>query len=235
MKYITLQVTPYQEKNGIITAFNEEGVITFKVPGLLSNKNQFYMLNTPLSLIEPTFSPSKRGNSHILKEVEILFSPLSKQMDEKYLNTINALLEISRKLVDNEEKQIIFNDLLNSLISLKQNNEPYLVLLKYVLRVINLTGYGFQVNHCLRCNQKKDIVAFSFIEGGFICRNCFNEDDHNDLSLVEMKLFRNIYLKDNYDFTSFDYQEKVVVNLLNGLAHFIGDAYGYSINSLLIK
>lgn len=232
MKLIITNIATYREKDAIVTGFNENEVVTFRVPGLFSPKNKFASLNNPLTIIEPTFSEAKTSKHLLLKEAELLFSPMMGNMDFNYVTAISILLEATVKFVDDEEKPIIYNDLFNALLALKNRINPYLISLKYLISVMNATGYQLSINHCVRCEKKQNIVAFSFVEGGFICQNCITKEDKSDLDIPEMKLFRNIYLFNGYDFSSFQFDEKVVVSMLQKLNIFFKDAYGSNINAI---
>ena len=232
MKLIITNIATYKEKDAIVTGFNENEVVTFRVPGLFSPKNKFASLNNVLTIIEPTFSEARTSKHLLLKEAELLFSPMMGDMDFNYITAISILLEATVKFVDDAEKPSIYNDLFNALLALKNKINPYLVSLKYLISVMNMTGYELSINHCVRCQEKKNIVAFSFVEGGFICKDCLTNEDHNDLEIPEMKLFRNLYLFNGYDFSSFKFDEKVVVSILNKLNIFFKDAYGSNINAI---
>ena len=232
MKLIILSITEYKEKDGIVTAFNNEGVKTFRAPGVLSPHSKNGLINNPLTLIDATLSESKTSKYLTLKEAEVLYSPLSGDMSIPYLTGIAILNEVTIKLLDDEEKPLVYQDLLNATIALKNKINPYLISLKYILRVISLTGYALDVNHCVRCGEKQNMVAFSFIEGGFICGKCITSEDKNDLDIPEMRLVRNVYITKDYLFEQFKFDEKIAVSLLKKLNIFIADAYGGKINAI---
>ena len=233
MKLIIINIAKYKEKDAIATGIDETGVVSFRIPGLFSPKSKFASLNNALTIIEPTFSEAKNSKHLILKEAVMLFSPMmNKDFDIHYISSISILLEATNKLTEDDDKVALYHHLFNALLALKNKVNPYLISLKYLISVINTTGYELSVNHCARCDSKKDIVAFSFSEGGFICRNCLEKEDVNDLTIDEMKLFRNIYLFDGYDFSGFKFDEKVVVSILKKVAIFISDAYGSKINTI---
>lgn len=233
MKLIILSITKYREKDGIVTGVNEEGLTVFRIPGLFSPKSQFVALNNVMSIIEPTFTETKGAKHLILKEAELLFSPMLNELDIHYITCLSILIEASNKLVQDEDKHLLYRDLFNALLALKNKINPYIIALKYLIAIINLSGFELNVNRCIRCDGKKDIVAFSFLEGGFICKNCMTPEDVNDLDVPEMKVFRNVYLFDGYDFSGFQFDEKVVVSLLKKINIFIEDAIGYKINTIL--
>lgn len=232
MKLIITNIASYKEKDAVMSGISEEGFFSFRVPGLFSPKSKFASFNNPLTIIEPVFSEAKTSKHLILKEASLLFSPMSGSLDFNYVTAISILLQATNRLVEDDDKSLLYQDLFNALLALKNKVNPYLVSLKYLIGVINLTGYELNVNSCIRCGGKKSVVAFSFSEGGFICQNCLMKEDKNDLNINEMKVFRNIYLYNGYGFENDKYDEKVVVSLLKKINIFIADAYGYQIKDI---
>ena len=232
MKLIILTIAPYREKDAMMSGISEEGVKTFRVPGLFSPKSRFASLNNLLTIIEPTFTETKAWKRLILNEAQLLFSPMQMPMDFHYMNAISILLQATNKLMDDEDKLKLYPDLLAAVLALKNKANPYAVCLKYLMAVVNNTGYELNVQGCARCGSKKNIVAFSFLEGGFICKEHFTSDDHSDLDLGEMTYFRGIFLHKGYDFDSQNIDEKLIVSLLKKINIFISDAYGYNIKEI---
>ena len=232
MKIIITNINPYKEKDAIMNGISEEGLCSFRVPGLFSPKSKFASLNNPLTIIEPVFSESKTSKHLILKEASLLFSPMSGQLDFNYVSAVSILLQATNNLIEDDDKALLYQDLFQAVLALKNKINPYLVTLKYLIAVMNNTGYELNVNSCIGCGGKKNIVAFSFLEGGFICKDCMKEGYKNDLEIDEMKTFRNVYLHNGYAFDSHNYEQKIIVSLLKKINIFISDAYGYSITSI---
>ena len=104
MKLIITSIVPYKEKDAVVTGISEQEVVTFRIPGLFSPKNKFASLNNVLTIIEPTFSEAKNTKHLILKEAELLFSPMLGELDFHYVTAISVLLEATNKFMDDEEK-----------------------------------------------------------------------------------------------------------------------------------
>ena len=232
MKLIILNITAYKEKDAVVNGISEEGFVSFRVPGLFSPKSKFASLNNTLSIIEPVFSESKTTKHLVLKEAQLLFSPMQGQIDFHYAITMTILLQAMNKLVQDEDKAVLYQDLFNALLALKNKVNPYAITLKFLISLVNKTGYELSVNGCVRCGAKKNIVAFSFLEGGFICKEHFTKDDHSDLELSEMAYFRSIFLHNGYAFEEKNIDEKMTVSLLKKINIFIADAYGYSFKEI---
>lgn len=185
-----------------------------------------------MSIIEPTLTETKGAKHLILKEAQLLFSPMLSELDIHYVACMSILIEATNKLVQDDDKALLYQDLFNALLAMKNKINPYLVALKYLIKISSVAGFEFNVNHCIRCDGKKDITAF-IPRRGIYLQELYDPEDINDLDVPEMKLFRNTYLHEGYDFTGFAFDEKVVVSLLKKINIFFEDAIGYKINTII--
>ena len=233
MKAIIISLTKYKEKDAIIDAISESGYITFKAHGILDPKNKNASLTNPLSLVDLTFTQSSNEDHMILKESTFIYNPMVAKADLEYLSYLNYLVEVSKILLSDEDKNYIYPDLHQAIIAIKNEVEkPLLVLLKYTLAIFKYSGFDINVSSCVRCGEKKGIVAFSFQEGGFICSKCIDEEVKSDFSIDQMLLIRNLYLNKNYIFKDFIASETDQKFMINKFIEFIYDAYGHKIRSL---
>ena len=235
MKIIVISITQYKEKDGIINAISEEGAITFLARGIFDPKNKNAGINNNLVIADIELS---EGNFKYptLKTCSILLTPMSVNNSLEKLASIMAIAEATKSLVQDEEKGMLFDSLLGAVTSIKTDKDPYMTLLIYLARVLKATGYEFEVNECVFCGSKKDIITFSFKDGGFVCRNCMNEDTEKDLSNDQMLLLRSAFNTPDYLKTSQYYTKENSIVVLNKFFEFISDSYGVNLKSVsLIK
>jgi len=235
MKVIVLTINPYKEKDAIINAISEEGFITFSARGILNPTSKNAGLNNILTVADVTFSPTK-SKYNILKESEILLTPYKVKEEYDYLTSLMLLDEVTNSLLQDEEKHKVFNHLIEAIEMLKEGKEnPLLIDLIYLARILKIAGYEFEVNKCLYCQGSKSIVAFNFSEGGFICKNCFDQEHSNDLESVDqMLLMRFIcnFNRENSKADSLKFKESDLKFLLNKFYEFIVDGIGTKIKSI---
>jgi DNA repair protein RecO len=99
-------------------------------------------------------------------------------------------------------------------------------------QAIRFGGFDLEVNKCVNCGSKKNIVAFSFVEGGFICQNCLNETIDRDLNKNQMVLLRKIFNSRDLCLleTPYNYDEAYI--LFKKFINFIEEAFGYHFKNL---
>ena len=231
MKIIILSVTKYKEKDGIINAISESESISLTAKGILDPKCKNHVLNNVLSIADVDFID---GNYKypLLKRHKILVSSSDSNNDYYYLTTLLLLSEAALNLLDDDERYKLFKDLENALLSLKKGVNYLKVCLIYLSKIITLCGVKPEINHCVYCGSKQDIVAFSFVDGGFICKNCVREDTVNDLSPNQLLLLRASFMANVYDLPEKLFNKSDAIHILNKFYEFINDSIGYKLNTI---
>lgn len=235
MEIITIGYTPYKEKDGIVLAFSKEGVIDFSVKGLLDPKSSNIILSTPLIVADIAL---QQGNYKypILKSSKLIATPYGIKDDIYKFALLNLIQESLRQIILDDEKYLIYDFVKEILISLKNNKINYLqTALLFLAQIIKLNGYELEVNHCVFCGSKKEIVTFSFNEGGFICKNCLADldyDSSSNLTNKQMLLIRTLFLIDKPNISIPDFNEKDGKIILSYFKDFIFEGIGVKLKSI---
>ena len=231
MKIIVLSISPYKEKDAVISAISEDQFITFLARGINSPKSKNISINNPLTIADIDLMDGNFKHP-VLKSSKQLFTPLRLDMDSKYLGSLLFINEIVNYLFPDEEKPKMFKAVEESITALKKGRDWLLTLLLFMAQAIRLGGFELEVNKCVNCGGKKDIVAFSFVEGGFICQKCMNEEISRDLNKNQMVLLRKIFNSRDLRLldTPYNYDEAYI--LFQKFIEFIEEAFGYHFKNL---
>ncbi|MEG2685107.1 MAG: DNA repair protein RecO [Erysipelotrichaceae bacterium] len=100
----------------------------------------------------------------------------------------SMLVEIVDRI--NDDTEIVFNILYESLILLKDCKQPFCLLALFISKINEQQGIALNVDECVICHKKNNIVGISSINGGFTCN-----DHHEDIirfSSEELKKIRYI-------------------------------------------
>ena len=160
MKVVILSITPYKEKDAIIDAVNEQGEMTFLAKGILDPKSKNSALNNLLAVADIELNEGNYKHP-VLKSASIIENPMKVSNSYDYLVSLMLMAEITKTLVQDEEKERIFNSLMSAVICMKTAESPWPILLAYFAKVFKETGYEFEVNHCVFCGSNQGIVTFS--------------------------------------------------------------------------
>ena len=235
MKVIILSVSHYKEKDAIVESLSEEGVVTFLAKGIMDPKNKNAAINNVLSTAEIELNEGDYKYP-VLKNATDVVNSMKVVGDFDYLSSLLLIAEATKMLLQDEEKERIYNSLLTTLTTLKTSKTPLMITVAHFAALFKISGYEFEVNHCVFCGTKQNIKAFSFADGGFVCQNCLMDEICCSLDNTQMLLLRAAVLcKDISKFT-FDCNRDDVVTLLEKFFEFIYDFYGIKLkNASLIK
>ena len=234
MKIVVLSITSYKEKDAIIDAISEEGNLTFLAKGVLDPKNKNASITNTLCIADIELT---EGNYKypVLKTVSIVLNPM---VNNKYyyLSSLLLIAEATKALLQEDERELIFSNLVSVIYALKDSKEPWKLLLPYFVSLFNATGYGFETNQCVFCGSKQGIVTFSFPDGGFVCQNCYQEGMETGLTKTQMLLLRAA--SNCKDIAKFDYScsKEDAMAVLEKFFEFIYDSYGIHLkNASLLR
>ena len=232
MKIIVLAVKPYKEKDAIITAISEKESLTFLVRSLYGPRTKNGSLKNALSMADIDLMEGNFKHP-ILKSSKELFTPLKVDMNEKYLGALLLVNEIMLNLFMEEERYKAYEYLKGALKNLKKNSADWLLtLVLFISHVIKLGGFSLEVNKCVNCGARKNIVTFSFRDGGFICQDCFSPEMGKNLNRAQMLFFRKVVRCEDYSLTNEELPEEDLLGLFNRLMQFLEESFGYHFKNL---
>ena len=230
MRIIVLSINQYKEKDAIITAISQSETITFLARGIKDPKSKNSALNNPLTIADIELMDGD-FKYPILRSSKELFTPMKLNMDSYYLGTLLLINEMVLHLFPDEEKAKLYVFLEGAIVALKKSNNWLMVLLIYMAKVISLGGFALEVNRCVLCGKKNRIVAFSFIDGGFICEECANEETERDLNKDQMILLRNIFNAIDYRLVDSSFSKEDGLVLLNKFIDYMQEGFGYRLKN----
>lgn len=173
-KGIVLRQTEFGESNRMLTVFTREyGIIRSAVYGAKSIKSGKGAACQVFSYSE--FELRKNaGDIYTVSAVSPIesFFALSEDIVKFSLSAYFAEL-IQSTLGESNPDEAILRLYLNTLYALCNNGlEVKKAKCVFEMRLMSLLGYRPQLTKCVRCDNIKEIVAFSAIDGGLLCKNC---------------------------------------------------------------
>ena len=212
MKVIILSKSNYKEKDCIYNALSQEGLISFMAKGAQDPKSKYVWLNNPLTIADVDFLSDGRYKHKVINSAVLISSPMQKSTNYEYLVAINVLTELSKNVLADEEKHLIFNEVEATLNALKNDKDHYMVILVYLAKLIKLGGAELE---------------------GFVCRNCLNKETVRDLNGTQLHLIRYIFKANDYSLPEIDkYSLDDKKLILLKLKDFVDEYMGVKLNSL---
>ena len=197
MRIIVIKKTDYKEKDTIIDAISESGPVSFKVRGSQVPTSHLAWINNPLTIAEVEYVENVRYRHQILKNAELIYTPVTDMSFERIL-FVNLVVDVVNNMFPKEEQHILYNLICNLFKGTDKSNDFIISELLFLANAIRLSGSEPEVNQCVVCGSRNQIVAFSFAEGGFICRDCLDPEMTLDLNPSQMKWIRYLFNRDNF-------------------------------------
>ena len=174
-KGIVLRETPYSETSKILSVLTEDyGVISVISKGCRNMKNKLRGVSNRMNYCEYTLSYKEGGISTLIEGSTInsfknIFGNMKKSIYSFYVMDL-----VCQVLNENNDKEI-FHLLSNSLIKINDGLSPELVSNIMEIRLLKYLGVSLELDECVSCGNKNDLITISLNDGGVICKNCYRE------------------------------------------------------------
>ena len=232
MEIIILKINQYKEKDGIIDAISKEGRHTFLVRSLFDPKCQNAGLNNPLTIADVELAVNNgRYPYDVISSSVVLFTPVLLETNLLQMSSIMLVNEVTNFLLSDDEKSMMYDVLKDTIYELKKNPNSLKVVIPYLAKILKVSGYDFEVSECIMCGSKKNIVTFSFTDGGFICKDCYTPDIPREFNSRQMLAIREAFLTNGPSLTNQDITDEELHFIIDKFSEFIFDSYGYKIKA----
>lgn len=126
---------------------------------------------------------------------------------------------------NSEEIYNLFFVFLNTISQAKTKTETMLSVLKFQLKIMNITGYSLELKNCVKCVKiSDDECYFSIEQGGILCRECAKDIGRKVKIPKKILEFLNTLLTENFNVhTKYDdlATEKICDTCINLLKNYI--------------
>ena len=130
------------------------------------------------------------------------------------------ILELTNQVIKENDDKEIYELLKASLIKIEEGYNPLVITNILELKYLNYLGVSPEVDSCSICGSTKDIITISSLHGGYVCRECYQNDDII-VSDKTIKMIRLFYYVDINKITKLD----VSNNLSKEINTFLDDYY----------
>ena len=227
---IVTRVTPFREFDAMVNVLSSERFYSFLAPGVLKMNSKFGSATNIYSYSR--FQTSKGKEGYRLRNAELLASYENVKSDLTRLAVLDFLGEITNTFIINDDASEIYPFLKKSLESLNEGFDPKTIALIYFAKVLGASGYGLDVDSCVKCGQTSAIVAISYKDGGFICQEHFDPLKHIKCSAYKLKVIRYIFKVDIDNFKKVIIENSTVIELISELGKFVKNVTQIELKSL---
>lgn len=226
---IVLRVIPFKEKDMMVSILTENKLLSFYARGTASLKSK----NAPaLNLYSySSFSLNEGPQGGLsLKEAIIIDSFSNCLTNYNTLSVLSFITELTLKSLNEVDAKEAFPYFLKIEELLNNGFDPLTLLNIYFARVLCISGIGLDVDECVFCHQRSDIVGISFKDGGFTCRKCFEGSEAINLTPRFLNIYRYIFRVSSEKIGNVEFNKEENLTVLTKLVE-----YQYNLTSLLLK
>ncbi len=191
---IILSVSDYQESSRILQVLSREhGLIGLIAKGCKSTKSVLRAASN--SYTYGYFNIYYKENKlSLLSSVDIINSYPNIRGDIESISYLAYLCDLTYQVAKQNDDNNIFDILISALDKIENKLNPLIIANIVELKYLDYLGISLNLNSCVKCGSKENIVTIDGDEGGFICKNCYKDEYIVDKKTI--KLIRMYYLVD---------------------------------------
>lgn len=224
-----IRLSDYKDSDCIVTFLAQDGLFSFRARGIKKAKSKNRSAISLLSKSQVTLIQT--GDNLTLSEAKALSIPDSN--DYFLLNSCFSFLnELNSKIVESEETSELYEWLDETMTLLNQKREDYLTpCLIYFAEFLRIEGYGLDVDNCVICGKKTDIVGISLSKGGFLCREHLEFESEKKEPRF-LKIIRFCFRCSPQDMNRVSFEKKECLRMIAYLSELYEQSTGGKLRSL---
>lgn len=229
---IVIRRVPFKGDDMMISVLTKEKMRSFLAKGVMKifSKNAFSCNFYTRSRFQ-TFK-GKEGEFLRVGEVLESYPNIGNDMDK--LALLDFVSEVTNTLLDRKDSSYVYEYMKKLLECFNKSFSPWTAALIYFTHVMTAAGYGMNVDECVECHKKTDISAISYYDGGFICKECYDQERHVKSSVRKLKIMRYIFKVDIENFEKVQFEKEECKEILFELANLLSWTSQIELKSLTL-
>ena len=204
---IVISETNYSESSKILNVLTKEhGLIGIMSKGCRSMKSK--LRGVSRKLIYGTFHIYYKPNGiSTLIGVDILSSFSETLTDLERISYASYILDLTHQVLKQNEEEEIFDLLKDTLLKIEEGLNPIALTNILEVKLLDYLGVSPSIDACAHCGSDKQIVTLSSDAGGYVCKNCYNNEPL--VSDKTIKMIRMYYYVDIKNITKLEVSDSV--------------------------
>lgn len=223
-----IRASPYKDNDEIITYLSKDGQTVFSAKGIKKPTSKNRSAMTILAKSKVTLL--KTGDTNLLLESSLISYP---RQGDDYLRAacLMFISELNSKILSEENTNLY--EWLDSLMSNFNDDQssPLTLVSIYFAQLLRFEGYGLDVDKCVICGKKNDIVGISMSDGGFVCRDDLEYESQKKEPLF-LKMLRFCFRCSPKDMGRVKFENNDALSVIYFLASFYEENTGEKLKSI---
>ena len=216
---IILSETNYSESSKILNVLTKEyGLIGIMSKGCRNIKSK--LRGVSRKLVYGTFHIYYKSNglsTLIGVDIKNSFSKLLTDLEK--ISYASFLLDLVNQVVKQNDSEEILELLAATLVKIEEGLNPMILTNILELKLLDFLGVSPSIDSCAHCGSDKQIVTLSSDAGGYICKNCYQNEPL--VSSKTIKTIRLYYYVDIKNISKIDVSSEVTKEI----NQFLDDYY----------
>ncbi len=204
---IVISETNYSESSKILNVLTKEhGLIGIMSKGCRSMKSK--LRGVSRKLLYGTFHIYYKPNGiSTLIGVDVLSSFSETLTDLERISYASYILDLTHQVLKQNEEEGIFDLLKDTLLKIEEGLNPIALTNILEVKLLDFLGVSPSIDACAHCGSDKQIVTLSSDAGGYVCKNCYNNEPL--VSDKTIKMIRMYYYVDIKNITKLEVSDSV--------------------------
>lgn len=216
---IILSETNYSESSKILNVLtNDRGLIGIMSKGCRGAKSKLRGVSRKLIYGKFHVYYKENGLSTLIS-VDLINSFSNVIMDLERVSYSSFIIDLVLQVVRQNDDSQVFELLRDTLIKVNEKLNPIVLTNILELKLLDYLGVHPSIDCCSMCGDNKDIVTLSSDDGGYLCRNCYSNQEL--VSDKTIKIIRMYYYVDIKSITKLDVSGPVIKEI----NRFLDDYY----------
>lgn len=183
----------YEESSKIIKIFTKEGIVSVIAKGAKKIKSPFFGTTSKFTYGVYNIVYKENGLSRLV-DSDILDDFRNIKKDIVKVSYTTYITELTLQVYKHEENLNIYDLYIASINKINKGYDPLVISNILKLKLLDNLGIKPVIDKCVVCGSTKDIVTVSSYLGGFVCKNCINNEPIVDIKTIN--LIRGFYYVD---------------------------------------
>ena len=173
---IILSTTPYKESSKIINLYTKKyGLISLIAKGAnrLKSNLRALTLNYTYGYFYIYYKENKLS---LVTQIDLIDSFSFIKNDIILISYMTYLCDLTKQILKEGNDEELYDNLINSIKKINEGLDPLIITNIFEIKALDYLGVSPNLDSCVICNSKKDIITLSSIKGGFLCQNCNKEE-----------------------------------------------------------
>lgn len=226
---IVINETNYSESSKILSVLTKDfGIISIMSKGCRKIKSKLRSVSTKLTYGNFLVNYKENGISTLI-DVDTIFVFKNIMLDINKISYSSYILELATQVAKQNNDSDILDILIKSLNKIEEGLDPLIISLIAELKYLKYLGIDISLDCCSECGGTSDIITLSSDRGGYICKDCYN----NEFIVTEktIKVIRLLYHVDIDKLTKLNLSDKTIKEINTFLEEYYDKYSGLYLKS----